>query len=85
MGVFSHVGSRVISFFRPAGPTIAVFRANASEDSSTLPLPSLTKSVNEGPAFNLSVKFVVLLGAGGLEAGELAVEAAEASADVVAY
>jgi len=49
-----------------------------------LSLPPLTKSVNEGPAFNLSVKVVVLLRAGGLEAGELAVNAA-GSAVAVAY
>ena len=58
MGVFSHEGNRVISFLRPAGPTIAVLSAYASDGSSGFSLPPETKSENEGPAFSLSLKVV---------------------------
>lgn len=58
MGVLSQEGRRVISFFLPAGPTRAVFRAYASAGSrGSLFLPE-TKSDNAGPAFNLSLKAV---------------------------
>lgn len=70
MGVLSHVGKRVCSFFpRPAGPGIMTFSmAYASWGSSGAllgsPLP-LTKSAKEGPALSLSLNVVVfrLLGA----------------------
>lgn len=59
MGVFSHEGSRVISFLRPAGPTSAVLSSYASAGSSgVLSLPPETKSENDGPAFSLSLKVV---------------------------
>lgn len=58
MGVFSHSGKRVISFLRPAGPTMAVLRAYASEGSRGSSLPPETKSEKEGPALSLSRKVV---------------------------
>ena len=56
IGVFSHKGNLVISFFLPLGPTNAVFNVYAS-DGGRGPLPE-TKSVNDGPAFSLSAKVV---------------------------
>jgi hypothetical protein len=65
MGVFSHSGSRVICFFLPGGPTIAV---RSSSESSGLNGCSgrPTNSEKEGTAFSLSLKYVGrLLGVGG--------------------
>ena len=57
MGVFNHSGSRVICFFLPAGPTIAVRNSRAS---SVVRGPSCrpTNSEKEGTAFNPSLKYV---------------------------
>lgn len=57
IGVFSHEGRRVIFFCLPFGPTRAVFRAYASDESRGASLPP-TKSENEGPVFSLSAKCV---------------------------
>lgn len=54
MGVLSHDGSRVCSFFRPAGPTMTFSSAYASDGSRGASPPPPTKSENEGPAFSLS-------------------------------
>ena len=57
MGVLSHDGRRVISFFLPFGPTRAVFNAYASEGSKAGSLPP-TNSEKEGPALSLSANLV---------------------------
>ena len=57
MGVFNHSGSRVICFFLPAGPTMAVRNSSASSvviGSSCKP----TNSVKEGTACAPSLKYV---------------------------
>ena len=52
IGVLSHSGSRVMVLFRPSGPTVAVLISYASAGSRGA--FGLTKSLNEGPVFNLS-------------------------------
>ena len=56
MGVFSHSGSRVICFFFPAGPTIAVRNSSASsfDRGSSWPI----NSENDGTVLSLSLKYV---------------------------
>lgn len=87
MGVFSHDGNRVISFLRPAGPTMTVLRAYASSGSrGALSLLLLIKSAKEGPVFSLSRKVVVRLRVGALDSDESEVgeEVAEGSGEAVA-
>jgi hypothetical protein len=57
MGVFSHSGSRVICFFLPGGPTIAVRNSRASSEVNGLS-GSPTNSENEGTALSSSLKYV---------------------------
>jgi hypothetical protein len=68
IGVFNHSGRRVICFWRPAGPTIAV-RSSRASSGERVGSCRPTNSEKEGIAVSLSLKYVGRLLAGAPEPG----------------